>query len=621
MRVMPMRVAMLASECEPWAKTGGLADVVDALARALGRLPGDAIDGPVEVFLPRYRGVPVPPAIERTLTLTVPDPLATRGSTEVTVLDVPADGYRLRLVDHPAAFDREAFYGDASGDFPDNAWRFALFCAAALEAIRVDGRPLDVLHLHDWHTGPAAIGRDVRFAGDPVIGGAAMLVTLHNLAYHGWTPRSDLSQLGLAPGDGVVKRDAHGIDLLLAAIERSELVNTVSPGFAAEALTPEFGMGLDGALRAKGDRFVGILNGLDTTVWDPATDPDTVAPYSRADRTGKAACRADLLGAAGFDATDRGPVIGMIGRLDPQKGFDLLEAATPALLKRGVRLIVQGSGHPSLADPFRGIAQARPDRVAFIERFDRVMARRIYAGADFFAMPSRFEPCGQGQMIALRYGTPPIVHRVGGLADTVIDETTHPGAGTGFSFGTPSVDALVGACDAAIALRNAGGAAWEGLLDRGMAVDFDWVTGSAPSYVAAYRRAIALRAGEVSGAPSAANSAAVVASGWVRCGACGPPAMVSTRPGRRRASNAGSTLSGTRPPVAGSPRTSQVSMPAEAGSARSARPPSQSPLSRRTASAAATSSWTSASALASTSPRGQPGLAAARAAIAASTSG
>jgi starch synthase len=253
-------------------------------------------------------------------------------------------------------------------------------------------------------------------------------------------------------------------------------------------------MGLDGSLRAKRNRFIGILNGLDTAVWDPATDPDTVASFSRADRTGKAACRADLLDHVGFDATDDGPVIGMIGRLDPQKGFDLLEAATPALLERGARLVVQGSGHPSLADPFRGIARARPDRVALIERFDRVMARRIYAGADFFAMPSRFEPCGQGQMIALRYGTPPIVHRVGGLADTVVDETTRPGAGTGFSFTAPTVEALIHACDAALRLRAAGGPAWDGLLDRGMAVDFDWVTGSAPQYVAAYRRAIELRA-------------------------------------------------------------------------------------------------------------------------------
>jgi starch synthase len=254
-------------------------------------------------------------------------------------------------------------------------------------------------------------------------------------------------------------------------------------------------MGLDSALRAKGDRFFGILNGLDTTVWDPATDADLAAPYSRADRAGKAACRADLLTRIGFDPGDDAAVVGMIGRLDPQKGFDLLAAAAPALLARGARLVVQGSGHPTLADPFRSIALARPDRVAFIERFDRVMARKIYAGADFFAMPSRFEPCGQGQMIALRYGTPPIVHRVGGLVDTVIDEATHPGAGTGFAFTGATTKRLLEACDHAIRLRSAGGSAWEGLLDRGMAIDFDWVTGSAPRYLEAYRRAVAIRRG------------------------------------------------------------------------------------------------------------------------------
>jgi len=489
-----MRVAMLSAECEPWAKTGGLADVVDALARALGQVGDAELETPVEVFLPRYRTVPMPKRVERSSAIRVPDPRAPSGNSTVTIHDVAAHGYRLRLVDHPAAFDREGFYGDAAGDYADNPWRFGLFCRAALEALRVDDRPIDVLHLHDWHTGPAAIYRDVRYADDPVLGGAAILTTLHNLAYHGWTPRSALRQLGLAPGDGVVGRDAHGIDLLLTAIERAELVNTVSPGFAAEALTPEFGMGLDGALRAKGDRFSGFLNGLDTTVWDPATDADTAAPYSRADRTGKAACRADLLTRLGFDPDDPGAVIGMIGRLDPQKGFDLLEAAAPTLIARGVRLVVQGSGHASLADPFRAIAEARPDRVAFIERFDRVMARRIYAGADFFAMPSRFEPCGQGQMIALRYGTPPIVHRVGGLADTVVDETAQPGTGTGFAFVGATVGGLLRACDRALRLREAGGPAWEGLLDRGMAVDFDWVTGSAPRYLDAYRRAVAIRA-------------------------------------------------------------------------------------------------------------------------------
>lgn len=499
---MPMRVAFLAAECEPWAKTGGLADVVDALARALGRLDSDAIAAPVDVFLPRYRGAPDPVTVERSTALEVPDPRSPSGHSRVTVIDVAAGGYRLRLIDFPAAFDREGFYGDAAGDYADNAWRFGLFCRAALEALRADDRPVDVLHLHDWHTGPAAIFRDARYADDPIVGRAAILMTLHNLAYHGWTPRGSLSQLGLAPGGGIVPVNADGIDLLRSGIERAELVNTVSPGFAAEALTPAFGMGLDATLRVMGDRFLGILNGLDNAVWDPSTDADLAAPYSRENRAGKAVCRADLLARVGFDPADPGPVIGMIGRLDPQKGFDLLSDAAPTLLELGIRLVVQGSGDPALAGPFRALAAANAQRIALIERFDRAMARRIYAGADFFAMPSRFEPSGQGQMIALRYGSPPIVHRTGGLADTVIDETTNPGRGTGFSFEGATVAGLVGACQSAVALYRARGPAWAGLLDRGMAVDFDWTTGSAPRYLEAYRRAIAIRTARRSGGPA-----------------------------------------------------------------------------------------------------------------------
>jgi starch synthase len=491
---MGMHIAFLASECEPWAKTGGLADVVDALARALGTVAGGPVDE-VDVYLPRYRGVPDPDpsAILGETRLTVPDPGASSGSSSVTILDVAANGYRLRLVDHPPAFDRAAFYGDGGGDYADNPWRFGLYCRSAFEAMRHDARSVDLIHLHDWQAGPAAVLRALAYADDPVVGRAAMLTTLHNLAYHGWTPDAMLPQLGSRSGADAPGQNADGIDLLAAAIEGAELVNTVSPGFAREALTPEFGMGLDALLRSRGDRFFGILNGLDTTVWDPATDRDLAATYSREDRTGQAACRADLLARVGLDPADDGPVVGMIGRLDPQKGFDLLAAAAPALLERGARLVVQGSGHPSLADPFRALAEASPGRVAFIERFDRAMARRIYAGADFFAMPSRFEPCGQGQMIALRYGTPPIVHRTGGLADTVIDEVTNPGEGTGIAFESATPEDLLAACEAAFRLREDGGDRWERLLDRGMAVDFDWTTGSAPGYVAAYRRAIGIR--------------------------------------------------------------------------------------------------------------------------------
>ena len=485
-----MRVAFLAAECEPWAKTGGLADVVDALARALGEIATDPaeLETPVDVFLPRYRGVPVTDgAVSAGRTVTIPDTRTAGSTLEVGILDVQADGYRLRLVDHPPAFDRPGgYYGDDAGDYPDNAWRFGLFCRAALAVLDDEGRPPDVLHLHDWHAAPA-----VRYGG-PGAPGPATLLTIHNLAYHGWTPRDNIAELGpewladLGP-------DAHGVDLLGVAIAEADLVNTVSPGFAREALGPAFGMGLDGLLRDRGDTFIGILNGLDTDLWDPATDRVIAAPYSAADRSGKAACRADLLERLGMDPADPRPVLGMIGRLDPQKGFDILAGAAPDLLADGIRLVVQGSGPAELVAGLRAIASERPDRVALIERFDREMARRIYAGVDGFLMPSRFEPCGTGQMIALRYGTPPIVHATGGLADTVIDESGHPGAGTGFVFRDDAPADLRAACREFATRFTAGGPAWLALLDRGMAVDFDWRTASAPAYLAAYRRAIELR--------------------------------------------------------------------------------------------------------------------------------
>jgi starch synthase len=489
---MTIRVALLAAECEPWAKTGGLADVVDALARALGRLPeaGRDLAAPVDVFLPRYRSVPVPDGAETEPGLEVADPAGGKPITG-SIVNVAADGYRLRLVDVPRAFDRDALY-----DHPDDPWRFAVFCRLALAALRRDGTALDVLHVHDWHTGPALLDRARgEAAGDPFFANMAVMVTLHNLAYHGWTPMEQLGQLGLRPGDRLAGPNPDGLDLLLTAITRAELANTVSPGFARESLTPAFGMGLDGALRAMGDRYFGILNGIDPDVWDPATDPALAAPYARGDLAGKAQCRRDLLERNGFDPDDDGVVLGMIGRMDPQKGFDLLAGGAEALIAGGARIIVQGSGHASLADPFRALAAANPRSVALIERFDRDMARRIYAGADLFLMPSRFEPCGQGQMIALRYGTPPVVRRTGGLADSVVDVDERPGEGTGFVFDEETPDALVAAVQRAATLRRTDPDGWAALQDRGMAVDFRWDTGSAPKYLDAYRRAIRIRRG------------------------------------------------------------------------------------------------------------------------------
>ena len=472
-----MRIAMVASECEPFAKTGGLADVVDALSRALGRSGHE-----VDVYLPRYRGVE-PPGPTDELALAVPT--GGDGSVAVRLLSAAADGYRLRLVDHPPSYERPDFYVDGGADYPDNGARFSLLGRAALEAMRVERRSVDVIHGHDWEGAPALLLRRHRYASDPLVGASATVLTCHNLAYHGWLPRAvAAAQLDLPPSVG----QPDGVDLLREGIGAADIVNTVSPTYARESLQPGLGGGVEDALAALGDRYLGITNGLDTQLWDPATDGALAARYSAGELAGKSDCRAALCAELGLDAG--GPLLAMIGRLDPQKGFDLLAEAAPALVDDGFRLAVLGTGDGRLIESLARFATANPTRVAVAARFDRALARRIYAGADCFVMPSRFEPSGQGQMIAMRYGTPPIVRATGGLVDTVIDADREPALGNGFVFGPAEPAALVEACRraaAALADRQR----WSQIQARAMAADFSWA-GPAQAYVAAYQRARAL---------------------------------------------------------------------------------------------------------------------------------
>ena len=530
-----MRVVCIAAECEPWAKTGGLGDVVDALARAVGatgkvrdeigagatpapskkpRVPqsqvwmgtgavmavgkADAdlpgyVEPPVDVFLPKYRGIVIPDGAT-SRPLAVPDPLAESGTTEVTLVEFEDRGYRVRLIDHAPAFDREGYYGDVRGDYDDNGWRFGLLCRAAIEALLTDERPVDVLHLHDWQAVPTVVLRDLAYAAYPLISRAAVMVTIHNLAYQGWLDANQAAGM-LFPDEltQALTPKSDGMLLLREGIHRAELVNTVSPGYAQEILRPAAGMGLDKALVGLGHRFGGILNGLDMAVWNPATDEALPERYSRGNLAGKAACRVTLLTELGFDPDDAGPVLGMIGRLDPQKGFDLLAGVAPELVADGARLVALGTGDPKLVADLRALALKHPKSVAVVEAFDRGLARRIYAGADLYVMPSRFEPCGQGQMIALRYGTPPIVHRTGGLADTVVDVDEHPVDGTGFVHNAATAKALLEACRRAMVRFRAGGKDWAALQDRGMSIDWSWEAGPAEQYAASYRRAISLR--------------------------------------------------------------------------------------------------------------------------------
>jgi starch synthase len=476
-----MRVAMIASECEPYAKTGGLADVVDALSRALSQAGHE-----VDVYLPRYRGLDAPQPAAR-LDLAVP---AGRGETQpVTLWSSQARGYTLRLVDHPPSFDRPEYYVSGGVDFPDNGLRFTILARTALEAMRAESRPVDVIHAHDWEGAPALLLRRFRYMDDPIVSHAATVLSCHNLAYHGWVPRARVAaQLDLPATVGA----ADGVDLLREGILAADLVNTVSPGFARESLTAEFGGGVDDALRSLGDRYMGIINGIDMEVWNPATDAEIPARYSAADLAGKAACRADLCAELGLDPD--GPIFAMVGRLDPQKGFDLVAAAAPDLIADGARICVLGTGDQRLISDLQDLAEtsAGRGRLAVAARFDRALARRMYAGADAFLMPSRFEPCGQGQMISLRYGTLPVVRATGGLRDTVIDADADPDNGTGFVFGPAEPVALAEACRRAM----------DALLDeprrraiqqRGMAVDFSW-RGPARDYAAMYRRAVEMAA-------------------------------------------------------------------------------------------------------------------------------
>ena len=490
-RTAPRRVIFVASECEPWAKTGGLADVVDALARALGRTGVE-----VDVYLPVYRTATRPAMTER---LTIAVPVAGRDAGDVATVDIlsgSADGYRLRLVDHPFHFDRAGYYGEEDGDYPDNGARFALFCRAALEAARVEGRPIDVIHGHDWQGTLALLYRDAHYETDPVIGRAATVLTVHNLAYHGWVPRDRFADLQLPPEVG----ETAGVDLLREGIRAADVVTTVSPTYARQALTPEYGMGLERDLTARGERFVGIMNGIDPAVWDPATDASLPLRFAaRADRRrgvaslaeGKRAAKAELASRHGLSGAERRPLLGTVGRLDPQKGFDLLAGAAEGIVDAGGLLIVLGTGHAELLRGLRAVAAARPGRIAVIEGFDRDEARRIYAASDMFLMPSRFEPSGQGQLIAFRYGTPVVARRTGGLADSVIDAGAAAPAGNGFLFDEPTPEALLPAVRRALAMY-ADRPRWNALRRRVMSLDHSWAA-PARRYSAEYRRALELR--------------------------------------------------------------------------------------------------------------------------------
>jgi starch synthase len=480
-----VRVLHVASEVAPFAQSGGLADVIAGLPAAQADSHGVA----AAVLVPLYRGVPDRLAAAG---VTLDPGTALRLEVGVHQLDAAiriASVGRVRygFLDCPALYDRDGgLYGPhGAGEFGDNHVRFAALGKAALAAgdLLLGGTP-EVLHVHDWQGSTAAIY--ARVAGAPSL----IVTTIHNLAYRGIFPKAVMTELGipwsLFTTDLVEFYDQ--VSFLKAGLALAGAVTTVSPSYAREILTPERGEALDGFLRWKVKRLVGITNGIDTAAWDPATDPALPANYTRTQPGGKARCRAHLAAELGLPLANDEPLIGVIARMTDQKGLDLVAAVVPELARIGARLVVLGSGEPALEHRFVWLADVFREHVAVRIGFDGELAHRIYAGSDLFAMPSRFEPCGLGQLYAMRYGAIPVVHAVGGLRDTVIDPGDGElalGRGTGLRFTPATALAFARALDRAAKLFR-DPTVLATVRRAAMARDSSWMA-SAQQYVQLYR--------------------------------------------------------------------------------------------------------------------------------------
>jgi starch synthase len=483
---MSLEVLAVASEVFPLVKTGGLADVAGALPGALAPLGVN-----VRTLLPAYRGVA--DRISRPRTVHRWDDLF---GGPARLLSGKAGDLRLLALDAPHLFDRPGGpYVDEHGrDWPDNAQRFAALgrAGADIGLGLTNLKPPSILHLHDWQAGLTAAYLTFAHRNRP-----GMVATVHNLAFQGQFDRTLTPILGLPwesfTPDGVEYYG--GVGFLKAALRLADRITTVSPTYAGEICLPENGMGLDGLLRGRSDRLTGIINGIDTGVWDPAADPLLAAPFHAGNLDARTANRAELRRLFALDPDAPGPLFGVVSRLSWQKGLDLLLQALPVLLECGGQLALLGAGDKELHDGFAAAAAAHPGRIGCIFGYDEAIAHRIQAGADVIMVPSRFEPCGLTQLCALRYGAVPLVARVGGLNDTIIDASPMAltaGAATGVQFHPVNTPMLEGAIRRTASLF-AQPDLWRGLQVNGMTADVSW-TRPAEQYAALYRDLVAERA-------------------------------------------------------------------------------------------------------------------------------
>ena len=482
-----MHIAFAASECVPFSKTGGLADVVGALPRALASLGHQ-----VSVYLPLYRQTKLadPQTVVRSVTIPFDDKY--RFCSVVTAGS--GNGVRYYFIDYPPYFDRDALYGGPAGDYPDNAERFALFSRAVLEATKVLGVP-NVFHCHDWQSALVPVMLRTLYAEDPAFREVATVFTIHNMGYQGLFPPDTLPLLML-PWElfTISKMEFFGqVNFLKGALVHADFVTTVSRKYSHEIQTTEYGFGLEGVLRNRAATVAGILNGVDYDEWSPEKDKFIVAKYSSQDLSGKLQCKKDLLNAFGIaDTNAKVPVIGIVSRFAAQKGFDLIAQIMDRLAREEMIMVVLGSGDKLFEEMFQRLNKQFPNKIAAKVAFDNAIAHKIEAGADMFLMPSRYEPCGLNQIYSLKYGTVPIVRATGGLDDTIEPWDARTGKGTGFKFTDYTGEALLTTIkQALLAYRDP--SSWQTLMRNGMSRDFSWGA-SAREYGKIYDRARQARA-------------------------------------------------------------------------------------------------------------------------------